>query len=78
MRAHRRAVPEMRDVSIRLWDEIMVDGQLRDLSRSGTAVEVEAVVAVGDPIVLGTTRGRVSRFFRDGFAAQFARLLPLE
>lgn len=56
----------------------MVDGRLRDMSRSGAAVETKEVAAIGDPIVLGSTRGRVSRSFQGGFAVQFSRLLPLE
>ena len=78
LRGHRRIVPEVCDVSVRLWDEIVVDGRLRDLSRSGAGIEIEAVVAVGYPIVVGTTQGWVSHSFQGGFAVQFARLLPLE
>lgn len=78
LRGHRRIAVEVPDVEISLPNGISVPGRIRDLSRSGAAVEVPVPVAVGERVVLGATRGHVARTLEGGFAVQFARLLPFE
>lgn len=78
LRGHRRIAVEVPEVEISLPNGISVPGRIRDLSRSGAAVEVPVPVAVGERVVLGATRGHVARTLKGGFAVQFARLLPFE
>ena len=78
LRGHRRIAVEVPDVEISLPNGISVSGRIRDLSRSGAAVEIPVPVAVGERVVLGATRGHVARTLEGGFAVQFARLLPFE
>ena len=78
LRGHRRIAVEVPDVEISLPNGLSVPGRIRDLSRSGAAVEVPVPVAVGERVVLGATRGHVARTLEGGFAVQFARLLPFE
>ena len=78
LRGHRRIVPDVVDVDILPQNGSSAPGVIRDVSRSGAAIEASATVKMGDRITLGTTRGHVTRSFSGGFAVQFVRLLPLE
>ena len=78
LRLHRRIVPDVTDVRLLLPHDVAAIGRIRDVSRSGAAIESRAAVSVGDRITIGATRGIVARLFAGGFAVQFMRLLPLE
>ena len=65
LRGHRRIVPDMRDISILLPRGIIGSGWLRDLSRSGAAVQTSSVVAVGDRVLLGTTRATCPGYLQE-------------
>ena len=78
LRGHRRIIPDVVAVEILPQNGSLAAGVIRDVSRSGAAIEASTTVKMGDRITLGTTRGHVTRSFSGGFAVQFARLLPLE
>lgn len=78
LRGHRRIAIDEPEIAVSLSSGVSVVGRIRDLSRSGAAVEADVAVAVGDRVVLGATRGQVARTLDGGFAVQFVRLLPFE
>lgn len=78
LRGHRRIAVDEPEIAVSLSNGVSVTGRIRDLSRSGAAIEADVAVAVGDRVVLGATRGQVARPLAGGFAVQFARLLPFE
>jgi hypothetical protein len=49
-----------------------------DMSASGVAVSAETQPAVGTPLAVGRTVGRVVRHFREGFAVQFIEVQDRE
>ena len=49
-----------------------------DISVSGASVRSDVLPAIGTPVTLGRTRGRVVRHHSEGFAIEFCRLLPEE
>lgn len=77
-RLHHRIVPDITDVRLLLPHDVAAIGRIRDVSRSGAAIESRAAVSVGDRVTVGATRGTVARLFEGGFGVQFVRLLPLE
>ena len=49
-----------------------------DMSASGVAVSAETQPAIGTPLAVGRTVGRVVRHFREGFAVRFIELQDRE
>lgn len=49
-----------------------------DMSLSGAAVRSEVCPAIGTPVLLGKTRGRVIRHFEGGFAIEFSAVQNLD
>ena len=49
-----------------------------DMSASGVAVSAETQPAIGTPLAVGRTVGRVVRHFREGFAVQFIEVQDRE
>ena len=78
LRGHRRIRLDAPDVCLSLQGDEAVTVRIKDVSRSGAAIQAPIVPPMGEPVTLGSTRGRVVRVLEDGFAVQFARLLPLE
>ncbi len=78
LRGHRRIRLDAPDVNLALPGDENVMVRVKDVSRSGAAVQTDLVPVIGEAVTLGSTRGRVVRILDDGFAMQFARLLPLE
>ena len=52
--------------------------RVRDLSRSGVALEADRIPAVGAVVSVGRMKGHVVRILDQGMAVQFVRLVPLE
>ncbi|MDB5642427.1 MAG: pilus assembly protein PilZ [Hyphomicrobiales bacterium] len=59
-------------------DEGDVCIKLLDISRSGVAVLSATRLAIGAWVTIGRTRARVVRHIPGGFAAEFARAIPME
>lgn len=78
VRGYRRIALNVPDVSLWLTNGLTLQASVRDISRSGAAVQASVLPEPGSIVTLGSTRGRVVRQFADGFAVQFLRLLPLE
>jgi hypothetical protein len=77
-RRHERIVPAYTRAMVTLPDGAVVAARLIDVSLSGAAVRSAAKVAMGMPLQIGGTQGRVVRIFDDGFAVEFTRLLPAD
>ena len=73
-RRHERLSPETARIDIVLDDGRSYSVDIIDLSLSGAAVRSGIRPALGSPIVLGTTKGRVVRHLDEGFAVEFAAL----
>ncbi len=78
VRGYRRIALNAPDVALWLTNGLTLQASVRDISRSGAAVQASVLPETGSIVILGSTRGRVVRQFADGFAVQFLRLLPLE
>ena len=52
--------------------------EVLDISVAGASVKADVLPAIGTPVQLGKTRGRVVRHHLQGFAIEFVRLLPME
>ncbi len=74
-RRHDRIVPKNARSTLRLPNGIAITCRVIDMSVSGAAVAADSVPAVGTPVVLGKTQGRVVRHIDGGFAVEFSRLL---
>jgi hypothetical protein len=77
-RAQERIVPVNPHTEL-----IFADGQTEtclviDMSASGVAVSAETQPAIGTPLAVGRTVGRVVRHFREGFAVKFIELQERE
>ena len=49
-----------------------------DISVAGASVKADVLPAIGTPVRLGKTPGRVVRHHSEGFAIEFVRLMPME
>lgn len=78
LRGFRRIAPDNPDTGVTMAGGEMVEGRIKNLSRSGAAVLIETDLAIGDLVRLGSTQARVVRHVEGGVAVQFLRLLPLE
>lgn len=78
LRGFRRIASDRPDTTVTSRGGEVCAGRIANLSRSGAAVLVEAVLEVGDLVRLGSTQARVVRHIDGGVAVQFLRLLPLE
>ena len=78
-RIHERVKPEFSTVEVSLGAEAERHAaQIKDISRSGVAVNSTFKPPIGSHIVIGSHRARVVRELDDGFAAEFFRLIPIE
>jgi hypothetical protein len=64
----RVVLPNGRDVAV----------QIIDMSASGVGVKSELRPEIGTSVAIGKTSGRVVRHLDNGFAIEFARMLPLD
>ena len=61
-----------------LPDERSYPCRIHDMSLSGAAVSSEVCPAIGTPVMLGRTRGRVIRHLDNGFAIEFASIQTID
>ncbi len=74
-RRHARIIPRKPTSTLRLPNGTVVTCQVIDISISGASVLADTVPAVGTPVTLGKTHGRVVRHDDGSFAVEFLRLL---
>lgn len=77
-RTHERIVPVHKMVNLTIDEGVSLKGRLIDVSLSGAGIALEMRPAIGIPITVGSTPGRVVRHFKDGIAVQFNRAIPEE
>lgn len=73
-RRHDRIIPNNPRSTLKLPNGITLTCRVIDMSVSGAAVAAESTPALGTPVVLGKTHGRVVRLLDEGFAVEFSRL----
>ncbi len=74
-RAFMRTRPRDARTTVTLTSGETFEVMLKDVSRSGAAVMVDRVVALDEPIAVGTVPARVARLFGGGFAVAFDMVL---
>lgn len=74
-RTHERLVPVQNAVTLRLDTGREIEARIIDISLSGVAIACPAALPLGAMVIVGSTPGRLVRYFDDGFGVQF--LLPL-
>ncbi len=74
-RSHERLVPEKPMVTLKLEGGREVAARLVDISLSGVAIVCAVKPAMGSVVTVGSTPGRLVRYFDGGFGVQF--MLPL-
>ena len=75
-RRYERYKPKNSKSSIVLEDGRSYPCEVIDISVSGASVRSQVLPAIGTPVKLGKTRGRVVRHHAEGFAIEFCRLMP--
>ena len=74
-RSHERLVPTHTAVTLRVESGREIKARLIDISISGVAISSTATLPLGAAVTVGSTPGRLVRYFEGGFGVQF--LLPL-
>ncbi|WP_267427743.1 PilZ domain-containing protein [Methylobacterium sp. GC_Met_2] len=74
-RSHERLVPTQPGVTLRIDGGNAVQARLIDISMSGVAIASPLALPLGTLVTVGSTPGRLVRYFDGGFGVQF--LLPL-
>jgi hypothetical protein len=74
-RSHERLVPTQPGVILRIDGGNEVQARLIDISMSGVAIASPLAPPLGTLVTVGSTPGRLVRYFDGGFGVQF--LLPL-
>lgn len=74
-RSHERLVPIESAVTLRLDNGREIEARLIDISLSGVAINCAEALPLGAMVIVGSTPGRLVRYFDIGFGVQF--LLPL-
>ena len=74
-RSHERLVPTQTAVLLRVDGGREIPARLIDISMSGVAIACPSVLPLGAAVTVGSTPGRLVRYFEGGFGVQF--LLPL-
>src|SRR2546423_15234590 len=75
-RRHNRIVPTNPAGRLLLPNGRNIAVFILDISASGAAIRTELRPEIGTPVTIGKTAGRVVRHMDDGFAIEFARILP--
>jgi hypothetical protein len=76
LRDHVRKIPNNPHSSLLMADGSLIRCFIIDISASGVGVSAEICPAIGTPLAVGRTIGRVVRHFKEGFAVKF--LNPLD
>lgn len=74
-RFHERLVPTDPGVTLRLESGRLVPARIIDISMSGVALATHSTPPLGTQVLVGSTPGRVVRYFEGGIGAQF--MLPI-
>ncbi|MCJ2050211.1 PilZ domain-containing protein [Methylobacterium sp. J-070] len=74
-RSHERLVPTQTGVILKIEGGREIPARLIDISMSGVAISSAATLPLGAAVMVGSTPGRLVRYFEGGFGVQF--LLPL-
>lgn len=74
-RSHERLVPTQTAVTLRVEGGREIAARLVDISMSGVAIASPVELPLGAAVTVGSTPGRLVRYFEGGFGVQF--LLPL-
>ena len=74
-RSHERVVPDKPAVTLKLENGREVAARLIDISLSGVAINCAVKPPLGSVVTVGSTPGRLVRYFDGGFGVQF--MLPL-
>jgi hypothetical protein len=74
-RTHERLVPINPGVQLRLDGGRMIPARVIDISMSGVALATATTPPIGTAVMVGSTPGRVVRYFEGGIGAQF--MLPI-
>lgn len=74
-RTHERLVPLRSAVTLRLDGGRELNGRIIDISMSGVAIACREAPPLGAMVIVGSTPGRLVRYFDNGFGIQF--LLPI-
>ncbi|SDN77442.1 PilZ domain-containing protein [Methylobacterium phyllostachyos] len=74
-RSHERLVPTQPGVTLRIDGHQEIKARLIDISMSGAAIACPMTLPLGTAVTVGSTPGRLVRYFEGGFGVQF--LLPL-
>ena len=74
-RTHERLVPNQNAVTLRLESGREIKARLIDISMSGVAISCPTTPPLGAAVLVGSTPGRLVRYFEGGFGVEF--LLPL-
>ena len=74
-RFHERLVPNDPGVTLRLESGRLIPARIIDISMSGVALATPSTPPIGTHVLVGSTPGRVVRYFEGGIGAQF--MLPI-
>jgi hypothetical protein len=74
-RGHIRSRPRDPRTMVRLPDDRLVRGLVRNISRSGAAISADCMLQPGDRVVVGRVPARVVRHLDVGFAVKFEQVL---
>ncbi|KQT45419.1 pilus assembly protein PilZ [Methylobacterium sp. Leaf456] len=74
-RTHERLVPTNPGVQLRLDGGRTITARVIDISMSGVALATTTTPPIGTAVMVGSTPGRVVRYFEGGIGAQF--MLPI-
>ena len=74
-RRHERITPRLTGAIMRLGDGQEFGVRIIDVSLSGAAISTTARPALGSPVTIGATHGKVVRHFEGGIAIEFSRSL---
>ena len=74
-RTHERIVPKQPAVIVRLESGREIKARVIDISMSGVALESQSAPPLGMTVTIGSTPGKLVRYFEGGFGVQF--MLPL-
>ena len=77
-REQERIIPAMPHSELIFADGTTETCLVIDMSASGVAVSADTQPAIGTPLAVGRTIGRVVRHFREGFAVKFVELQERE
>lgn len=74
-RTNERLVPNQPGVTLRLQNGRFIAARIIDISMSGVALATASAPPIGTHLLVGSTPGRVVRYFEGGIGAQF--MLPI-